>query len=62
MLPRLLLPVRQGPIKRARLLPEHLIKDDLDVIVFQELFDVRSRRIIRRKMHKVYPDHLGPAN
>jgi endonuclease/exonuclease/phosphatase family metal-dependent hydrolase len=62
MLPRLLLPVRQGPIKRARLLPEHLIKDDLDVIVFQELFDVRSRRIIRRKMRKAYPYHIGPAN
>lgn len=62
MLPRLLLPVRYGPIKRARRIPEHLINDSLDVIVFQELFDVRSRRIIRRKMHKEYPYHIGPAN
>ncbi len=62
MLPRLLLPVRQGPIKRARIIPENLIKDSLDVIVFQELFDIRSRRIIRRKMRKEYPYHIGPAN
>lgn len=62
MLPRLLLPVRFGPIKRARRIPEHLIKDSLDVVVFQELFDIRSRRIIRRKMRKEYPYHVGPAN
>lgn len=62
MLPRLLLPVRQGPIKRARLIPQHMINDSLDIIVFQELFDIRSRRIIRRKLRKEYPYHIGPAN
>lgn len=62
MLPRLLLPVRRGPIKRARLIPQNLIADSLDIIVFQELFDVRSRRIIKRKMRKTYPYHIGPAN
>ncbi|CAN5132321.1 hypothetical protein BH09BAC1_BH09BAC1_15710 [soil metagenome] len=62
MLPRLLLPVRRGPIKRARLLPQHLIEDGIDIVVFQELFDIRSRRIIRRKMRKEYPHKIGPAN
>lgn len=62
MLPRLLLPVRQGPIKRARLIPQHLIADGIDIVVFQELFDIRSRRIIKRKMRKEYPHRIGPAN
>ncbi len=62
MLPRLLLPVRQGPIKRARLIPQHLINDSIDIIVFQELFDIRSRRIVHRKLKKEYPYKIGPAN
>ncbi len=62
MLPRLLLPVRRGPMKRARLIPQHLKDDGIDIVVFQELFDVRSRRIIKRRMRKEYPYKIGPAN
>lgn len=62
MLPRLLLPVRRGPVRRARLIPEFIIKDNIDVVVFQECFDIRSRRILKRKLKESYPFKDGPAN
>jgi endonuclease/exonuclease/phosphatase family metal-dependent hydrolase len=62
MLPRLLLPVRRGPLKRARLIPEKIINDSIDIIVFQECFDIRSRRILKRNLKKEYPYKAGPAN
>lgn len=62
MLPRLVLRVRYGPIKRSRLIPEQIIADKADIIVFQEAFDVRCRRILKRRLKKEYPYHYGPAN
>lgn len=62
MLPRLVLRVRYGPIKRSRLIPKHIIDDQIDIIVFQEAFDVRCRRILKRRLKKDYPYHYGPAN
>ncbi len=62
MLPRLLLPVRKGPLKRSKLIPQHIIKEDVDIIVFQELFDIRARRILKRKLKAEYPYKAGPAN
>jgi phospholipase C len=62
MLPRLLFPVRRGPIKRARLIPEKIINDSIDIIVFQECFDIRSRRILKRRLKENYPYIAGPAN
>jgi endonuclease/exonuclease/phosphatase family metal-dependent hydrolase len=62
MLPRLLLPVRRGPIKRARLIPEKIINDSIDIIVFQECFDNRARRILKRRLKNTYPYKVGPAN
>lgn len=62
MLPRLILRVRYGPIKRSRLIPAHMIDDDIDIIVFQEAFDVRARRILKRRLKQEYPYIVGPAN
>ena len=62
MLPRLIKRVRVGPIKRSRVIPELVINDSIDIIVFQELFDVRARRILKRKLRDTYPYRIGPAN
>lgn len=62
MLPRLILRTRYGPIKRSRLIPDHLKDDQIDIIVFQECFDVRSRRILKRRLKDDYPYIVGPAN
>ncbi|MEX2590579.1 MAG: endonuclease/exonuclease/phosphatase family protein [Chitinophagales bacterium] len=62
MLPRLILRVRRGPIRRSRLIPQHIIDDKIDIIVFQEAFDRRCRRILKRRLKEEYPYHAGPAN
>ena len=62
MLPRLVFPVRKGPITRARLIPEKIINDNIDVVVFQECFDMRARRILKRRLKNDYPYKAGPAN
>jgi len=49
-------------MKRARLIPEKIINDSIDIVVFQECFDVRSRRILKRNLKKTYPYKAGPAN
>ncbi len=62
MLPRLVFPVRRGPIKRARLIPEKIINDSIDIVVFQEAFDIRARRILKRRLKDTYAYKAGPAN
>lgn len=62
MLPRLIGRARYGTIKRARLIPDALIADGIDIIVFQEAFDVRARRILKRRLKDDYPFKIGPAN
>jgi endonuclease/exonuclease/phosphatase family metal-dependent hydrolase len=62
MLPRLVFPVRRGPITRARLIPEKIINDSVDIIVFQECFDMRARRILKHRLKNDYPYKAGPAN
>jgi len=62
MLPRLVVPVRRGPITRSRLIPEKIINDSIDIVVFQECFDIRARRILKRRLKKEYPYKAGPAN
>ncbi len=62
MLPRMLWKISRGPIRRARLIPQHLIDDHIDIIVFQEAFDQRARRILKRGLRDVYPYKIGPAN
>lgn len=63
MLPRGLTGLlKHHPIKRAKLLPKHVIADSVDVIVFQEAFDPLARHIIRKAFKKDYPYMAGPAN
>lgn len=62
MLPRWIAHLGHGPVKRAKLIPEKLIADSIDVIVFQEAFDKRCMRIIRKQLAAYYPYVAGPAN
>lgn len=62
MLPRLLLKICRGPMRRSRLIPGHVINDQPDIIVFQEAFDPRARRILKRGLKDTFPYRIGPAN
>ena len=62
MLPRLVLHLREGQIRRAKALIPLMVKDQIDIIVFQECFDARVRRIFQRKLTAHFPFVAGPAN
>jgi len=62
MLPRILWKEHHHPIIRAKILPDLLLQDTLDVIVFQEAFDKKANRILRKKLKKRFPYQIGPAN
>ena len=62
MLPRLLFRLSRGPMRRSRLIPQYLIDDQIDIIVFQEAFDPRARRLLKRRLKDTYPYMVGPAN
>lgn len=62
MLPRWIAHLKHGPVKRARLIPEKLIADNIDIIVFQEAFDKHCMRIISKQLAPHYPYTAGPAN
>lgn len=62
MLPRMILRVREAPIRRARAMGDVLAEEKYDVLVLQEAFDRRVRRIMRRKLRDIYPYEYGPAN
>lgn len=48
--------------KRAGEQAEELLKMDNDILVFQEAFSRKSRRIIYRMLKEKYPFRYGPAN
>jgi len=62
MLPRWIAHLGHGPVKRAKLIPEKLVADSIDIIVFQEAFDKHCMRIIRKQLAPYYPYVVGPAN
>lgn len=62
MLPRWILHMDHGPVKRAKLIPEKLIADSIDIIVFQEAFDKKCMRIISKQLKPFYPYVVGPGN
>src|SRR5687768_7272364 len=62
MLPRMLWRISRGPIRRSKLIPQHVINDQADIIVFQECFDARVRRILKHRLKDTYPYMVGPAN
>jgi endonuclease/exonuclease/phosphatase family metal-dependent hydrolase len=52
----------KGNCRRARGIAKELSISDYDIIVFEEAFDFRARRIIKKKLEKKYPYIYGPAN
>lgn len=48
--------------KRARAIAEKLSQLEYDIILFEEAFDYRARRIIRNALNNKYPFIYGPAN
>lgn len=62
MLPRWIAHLGHRPLLRAKLIPEKLIADSIDVIVFQEAFDKKCMRIISRLLQEQYPYIVGPGN
>jgi endonuclease/exonuclease/phosphatase family metal-dependent hydrolase len=60
MLPRFAL--HTGKRKRAREIAKMLPAENYDIMVFQEAFHGDARRIIKRKLKKLYPYRVGPAN
>lgn len=51
-----------GNCKRARDIAEVLLHSEYDIIVFQEAFDYRARRILRKQLRETFPYFYGPAN
>ncbi|MBK7147883.1 MAG: sphingomyelin phosphodiesterase [Bacteroidetes bacterium] len=62
MLPRGLVFLKHHPVKRAKLIPAHLLSDSIDVICFQEAFDPRARRLLKKGLRAEFPYVVGPAN
>lgn len=62
MLPRVAVRQHHHPLKRAKILPKHLLENNADIIVFQEAFDGVAMQILRRKLKKTYPHWLGFKN
>ncbi len=62
MLPRGATFLHHHPIKRARIIPDILIKESPDVIVFQESYDGKAMRMLRKKLKPVYPHTQGFQN
>jgi phospholipase C len=51
-----------GNVLRAEAIGRALSSGDYDVIVFQEAFDQKARRVISGLLAKTYPYQVGPAN
>jgi sphingomyelin phosphodiesterase len=51
-----------GNCSRARVIAEQLKSSPYDIIVFEEAFDYKARKIIRRQLQELYPFIYGPAN
>jgi endonuclease/exonuclease/phosphatase family metal-dependent hydrolase len=62
MLPRYIRRTHHYPIIRARIIPAYITEENPDIIVFQEAFDTRADRILRKRLHTKYPHILGPVN
>lgn len=49
-----------GKLKRAKAIGEMLAQTDYDLLVFQEGFHRRARRVLRKYLDHVYPYQIGP--
>ena len=62
MLPREILSQHHHPIIRARIIPDFIIQENADIVVFEEAFDTKADRILRKHLKAQYPYILGPLN
>jgi endonuclease/exonuclease/phosphatase family metal-dependent hydrolase len=62
MLPRGATFLKHHPVTRACIIPDVLIKESADVIVFQEAYDGKAVRLLRKKLKPVYPYTQGFQN
>lgn len=60
MLPRFI--KNTGKIERAQQIGSYLKNSDYDVIVFQEAFHSKARKIIGQQLNPLFPYSAGPAN
>ena len=51
-----------GNCNRAKAIAGKLKQSDYDIIVFEEAFDYKARRILRKELRESYPFIYGPAN
>ena len=61
-LPREILSQHHHPIIRARIIPDYIIQENADIVVFEEAFDTKADRILRKRLKAQYPYILGPVN
>ena len=62
MLPRGATFLHHHPIKRARIIPDILMKESPDVIVFQESYDGKAMHLLRKKLKPMYAHTQGFQN
>jgi endonuclease/exonuclease/phosphatase family metal-dependent hydrolase len=62
LLPRGATFLHHHPVIRARLIPAKIIAESPDVVVFQEAFDGKSIRVLKRGLKSVYPYTAGWDN
>jgi len=48
--------------RRAKAISETLIPEGYDIIIFQEAFHKKARKILWKQLKETYPFQLGPAN
>jgi len=54
--------IHHFPLKRARLIPDKVIAEGTDVVIFQEAFDGVAVRILKKKLAATYPYNMGFQN
>jgi endonuclease/exonuclease/phosphatase family metal-dependent hydrolase len=62
MLPRIIKSQHHYPVIRAHIIPKYIIEEDADIVVFQEAFDGKADRILRKALKEKYPYIIGPLN
>ncbi len=62
MLPRIFPHLKHYPVKRAPLIPQYILADSIDIVVFQEMFDAKARHILTKGLKHEMPYIIGPGN
>ena len=61
MLPRIFPHLKHYPVRRAKLIPKHILADSVDVVVFQEMFDAKARKHLVNGLKADLPYVIGPG-